>query len=221
MLLLAVFEFAMNDLIFAANRYDVAKDRLAASFEDTRAAHRFRFSRHIAALARWLRWDDLRASASAVLIGAEDKSVADDDRQSVLWLVSDWEPEERMPVGRMGQDFWSKLDQPVLEETPLTVRHLVEWFRYDHSKRLRQTLENLLRDEELPDQGHAIQSRSGQASAPFEEGRRTQHGSHGAGRTGDQRQGRNESGNHPATAFSSSAIGKSGYRRMRPWTGTG
>lgn len=148
-LTLAMLPLIVGDLLVTIKEYDAKKDAESPSFEDRRAAHRFMTARVIAFIARWLHWDDLMATVRGVLTGDEDKSIAPEDRQAELWLISDWEPDAVQSVGVLAEDFPETLDKPVLRETPLTLRHIIEWFRFSYSHSLRNTIEDLLRVEDF------------------------------------------------------------------------
>ncbi|MDT8999142.1 DUF4157 domain-containing protein [Paucibacter sp. APW11] len=136
---LVTLAFWLDFLRTQTRRYNRTVDDASPHFVDERAGHRVRMARHVGALARWLRWADVLASCEPVL--AADRSAA-----GALWLLSDWEPDAVLSIGRLAEDFPENLDRP-FPGTPFTARHLVDWFRLDYNTRLADTLDTLLRAE--------------------------------------------------------------------------
>lgn len=138
----AIFPLIVNDIGALALNYKVEADQAAPHFDDIRRAHRMRLARTMLALARWLGWHEIVDVVAGVLTGAET-----DTGEARLMLVDDWQVDERVPISQMVDDFPGNRDKPILEDMPFTVLHLVEWFRYDYHRRLRETLDELLRAE--------------------------------------------------------------------------
>ena len=92
-------------------------------------------------VARWMQWDDLLLATDAALS-------ADATDEVQLWLVSEWEPEPRQPIDRLAEDFRKNENEPIIRDTPLTIRHLVDWFHLDYNTRLRATLQELVSPED-------------------------------------------------------------------------
>jgi len=140
----AIFPLIANDIGAQALGYKVVADQAAAHFEDIRRAHRLRLARSMLAMARWLGWHEIVDVVSGVLTDQETDIYSGEPR---LLLVDDWQVDEKVPISRMIEDFPGNRDKPLLRDTPFTVLHLVEWFRYDYHHRLRETLDELLRAE--------------------------------------------------------------------------
>lgn len=145
---LAILPLLVDRIMALALAYDAKKDQAAPHFDDLRRAHRFRLARLLVAFSRWLGWNELADETWDVTQNFETWADAGEAR---LLLVDDWEPDERRPIADMLTDFAGQGDDPLFEDTPFTVRVLVEWFRYDYHHRLRETLEDLLRVEPFLD----------------------------------------------------------------------
>lgn len=136
---LVTLAFWLDFLRAMARRYDRRADDASPHFADERAGHRIRMARHVAAFARWLRWGDVLAACDPVL-------AADYGAAAQLWLITDWEPDAVLSIGRLTDDFPNNRDTP-FPGTPFTARHLVDWFRLDYNRRLAQVLETILHAE--------------------------------------------------------------------------
>ena len=61
-------------------------------------AHRVRMAKYLAFIGRWLKWDDLVAAVTPVLSNEEDPARLDEEPTATLWLISDWKPDEVLPI---------------------------------------------------------------------------------------------------------------------------
>jgi uncharacterized protein DUF4157/putative RNase toxin 14 of polymorphic toxin system len=138
---LTLLSLILDRVVQLSLTYDRETDAAMPHFPDMRFAHRIRMARALAWLARWMQWDDLLDACKGPL-------TADGEGKARLWLVSEWEPEAAQPIERLEQDFAGNINVPILRDSPITVRHLVEWFRLDYNTRLRVTLRELVRPEE-------------------------------------------------------------------------
>jgi len=138
---LTLLSLILDRVVQQTLSYDRKADDDTPSFAEERAAHRIAMARALAWLARWMQWPDLLATAEPVL-------TADSALEAQLWLVSEWEPEPRQPIDRLAEDFRRNENDPIIRDSPLTVRHLVNWFHLDYNTRLRATLQELVRPED-------------------------------------------------------------------------
>lgn len=137
----AILPLLVNDLAAQLDDYDVAADQAAPHFDDIRRAHRIRLARRLALFARWLGWSEIVDVVGDTLAGIDGGAYTGKAR---LMLIDDWSVDERQPIATMLHDFPGNLDRPILVDTPFTVRHVVEWFRYDYHRRLREALARLV-----------------------------------------------------------------------------
>jgi hypothetical protein len=139
---LGLLSMILDRLVQLTLNYDEAADTATPTFADERAGHRIRVARSLSWLARWMQWSDLLDVCRPAL-------TADASDEVQLWLLSNWEAEDRQPIDRLAQDFPANLNRPILRDSPLTVRHLVEWFHLDYNTRLRAVLTELVAPEAL------------------------------------------------------------------------
>lgn len=138
---LALLGLILDRIVQLTLNYDQAQDDATPHFADELGGHRIRLARAVAWLARWLQWDDLLDVCRPAL-------TADATNEVQLWLLSDWEPDAPQPIDALASDFGENLDRPIIQNTPLTVRHLVDWFHLDYNTRLRAVLRELVRPED-------------------------------------------------------------------------
>jgi hypothetical protein len=146
---LAMFPLVVDGILALAYAYDASEDQKSPSFPDRRLAHRARLARRLAFLGRWLKWDDVVAAVKPLLTDKEDAGDVYAEPESKLWLVSDWEVDQVRPIADLLKDFPENADTPILEDTPLSGTHIVEWFRYSYHKDLRRRMEDILRYEDF------------------------------------------------------------------------
>lgn len=146
---LGLLSLILDRLVQLTLNYDQAADEATPSFADERAGHRIQMARAVAWLARWMQWPDLLDACRATLS-------ADGSGRVQLWLAGEWEPEDAQPIDRLREDFRQNLNRPIIRDTPLTVRHLVDWFHLDYDTRLRATLLELLQPEDRATAATAI-----------------------------------------------------------------
>jgi hypothetical protein len=138
---LGLLSMVLDRVVQLTLSYDRSTDEATPHFPDELAAHRIRMARALAWVARWMQWDDLLALCRPAL-------TADSLGQVQLWLLSDWEPDAPQPIDALADDFGENLNRPVIENTPLTIRHLVTWFHLDYNTRLRAVLRELVEPED-------------------------------------------------------------------------
>lgn len=138
---LGLLSLILDKLVQFTLLYDQAQDEATPHFADELGGHRLQMARALARIARWLQWDDLLDLCRPVL-------TADGSDQVQLWMISDWEPEAPQPIDTLASDFADNLNHPIIRNTPLTVRHLVDWFHLDYNTRLRVVLRDLVRPED-------------------------------------------------------------------------
>jgi len=145
----ALLPLVFDGLLALSFAYDAKADQDAPAFADRREAHRVRMARFIAAIGRWLGWDDLIERVRPALLDEEDPAHIYDTPTASLFLVSDWEADEVRPIVDILTDFPGTRDKPILRDTPITGKQLVEWFRYRYHRSLRDTMLKILAWEDV------------------------------------------------------------------------
>ena len=137
---IGTFSFVLDNIVRLTDAYDAAADDATPLLADERGAHRIRMARALARFANWMAWPQLRAATEPVLSAARTGDVE-------LWLIDDWTPQEAMPIYRLAEDFPGNEDRPVLRGTPITIRHIVDWFQFRYNIRLARLLDDILSAE--------------------------------------------------------------------------
>jgi uncharacterized protein DUF4157 len=137
---IGTFSFVLDSLIHLSDTYDAAADDATPVLADERGAHRIRMARGLARFANWMQWPQLLAAVSPALTSARIGRVE-------LWLIDDWTPQEAMPPSRLAEDFPGNENRAVISGTPITIRHIVDWFQYRYNVRLASLLTDILANE--------------------------------------------------------------------------
>lgn len=140
---IAILPLMFDELIGLALSYDAKVDQQSPHFDDNLRGHRLRLGRAILKVGRWLGWTEVIKPLTELFAGIEGAS-DDEIGKARLMLISDWEPDAVRPVVDLLEDFPKKADLPILADAPFTLRVLVEWFRYDFHRKMREALETLL-----------------------------------------------------------------------------